>query len=114
MPFIETKTSAKLTEAARETLKQRLGEAISLIPGKSETWLMLSFQDKQPMYFRGNADGDTAFIDVKIFGQADGAAYDALTAALCDIYHDVLALDKERIYIRYEEGAHWGWNGANF
>ena len=41
MPFIESKLSVKTTQEQQKTLKERLGQAISLIPGKSESWLMV-------------------------------------------------------------------------
>ncbi len=34
MPFIDSKVSVKTTPEQRKELKERLGQAISLIPGK--------------------------------------------------------------------------------
>ena len=45
MPYIETKTNVTLTEAQKVELKEKFAEAITLIPGKSEEWLMLGFAD---------------------------------------------------------------------
>ena len=39
MPYIETKTSVPIPPETREILKTRLGQAIALLPGKSEQWL---------------------------------------------------------------------------
>jgi phenylpyruvate tautomerase PptA (4-oxalocrotonate tautomerase family) len=66
------------------------------------------------MAFAGNANDDMAMLEVKLFGGASGAAYDALTAALTDSVSDILGVGKERIYVKYEESSHWGWNGSNF
>ena len=44
MPFINSKVSVPLTDSEKETLKGKLGQAISLIPGKSESWLMVGFE----------------------------------------------------------------------
>ena len=41
MPFINSKVSVKTTEKQQKELKTRLGKAISIIPGKSESWLMV-------------------------------------------------------------------------
>ena len=49
-------------------LKERLGEAISIIPGKSESWFMLAIEGGIPMYFRGDDSQPTAFIEVKFMG----------------------------------------------
>ena len=45
MPFIDSKVSVSLSKEQETELKTRLGQAISLIPGKSESWLMTGFQD---------------------------------------------------------------------
>lgn len=114
MPYIGTTTTVNISEEKREALKTLLGKAIELIPGKSEKFLMLSFDDNKKMYFAGNNDGDTAFVDVKIFGTAEKSAYDALTAEITRIYSKELGLLPARIYVKYEECFNWGWNGANF
>ena len=43
MPFIETKLNIRLTPEKEANIKEKLGKAISLFPGKSEYWLMLRF-----------------------------------------------------------------------
>ena len=45
MPFINSKVSVTISGEKEKELKCRLGEAISVIPGKSESWLMLNFED---------------------------------------------------------------------
>ena len=45
MPFIDSKVTVKMTEEKKEAVKAKLGEAISLIPGKSENWLMVGFEE---------------------------------------------------------------------
>ena len=45
MPFIDSKISIKVTEEQEKELKTRLGKAITVLPGKSETWLMTGFED---------------------------------------------------------------------
>lgn len=114
MPYIGTVTSVKINEEKRENIKALLGQAIELIEGKNERFLMLSFTDNTKMYFAGNDDSDTAFVDVKIFGTAKKEEYAALTAEITRIYSKELGLLPARIYVKYEECFNWGWNGANF
>lgn len=114
MPFINSKVSVKLTKQQEETLKQKLGKAIELIPGKSESWLMVGFEDEYSLYFKGQEYEKIAFVEVKIFGKADRAAYDKLTAAICEIYDEVLQIPSDKVYVTYQEVQHWGWNGMNF
>ena len=56
MPFIDSKVSVKTTPEQRKELKERLGQALALIPGKSESWLMIDLADEQEMYFRGDGE----------------------------------------------------------
>lgn len=114
MPFINSKLSMKITKDEEETIKSKLGKAIELIPGKSENWLMVGFEDEYSLYFKGIASEKIAFIEVKIFGSASKSAYDKLTSAICDIYNEVLSIPKDKIYVKYEEVSTWGWNGSNF
>ena len=113
MPYIETTTSIAISGRKEQAIKERMGEAIELIPGKSEGWLMLSFRDNVSMYFKGE-DDPCAICQVKLFGSADDDSYAALTEALTDILHEELELDPDRIYVTYEEIGVWGWNGGNF
>ena len=79
MPFISTKTNVNVPKEKEIQLKERLGQAIAIIPGKSESWLMLAIEGDVPMYFRGDDSAPTAFIEVKIFGSASPDAYSRMT-----------------------------------
>lgn len=114
MPFIETKTNKSISESEEKALREQFGKAISLLPGKSEEWLMLSFEDKCRMAFRGQSDLPLAMVEVKIFGRADNAAYERLTAKITEILGDVLRIPAGGIYVKYEEVGHWGYGGTNF
>lgn len=114
MPFINSKVTVKMSEEKKEAIKKKLGEAISLIPGKSENWLMVGFDDGYDLYFQGNKDGESAFIEVSVFGNASPSAFDSLTGAICEIFESELKIPKNRIYVKYQEISNWGWNGSNF
>jgi phenylpyruvate tautomerase PptA (4-oxalocrotonate tautomerase family) len=114
MPYIRTTVSNEISDTARENLKAKLGQAIALIPGKTEAWLMLAFEDNMKMYFKGECKEEYAYIEVSLFGSTSDAAYDRLTAAISEIINEELGIDRANIYIKYEEAGHWGWNGNNF
>ena len=114
MPYIKTSVSKEIAPQVRDSIKTKLGQAIALIPGKSESWLMLSFEDNVKMYFKGDCSEEYAYIEVSIFGSASDAAYDRLTAAICEIINEELDIPMQNIYVKYEESNHWGWNGNNF
>ena len=114
MPFINARVSVPVTKEQEEVLKDKLGKAISIIPGKSEQWLMIEFADCCNLYFQGNQSGPTAFIEVKVFGSIPESCLDELTEAICNIYETELHVKKDRIYVKYEEVGKWGWTGGNF
>lgn len=114
MPFIDSKVSCKVTPDKEEVLKAALGQLISTIPGKSETFLMVGFNDEYPLYFGGQKLDKGAFIEIKIFGSASDDALEALTGKVCALYEKELGIPQNHIYIKYEFVDHWGWNGHNF
>ena len=114
MPFIGSKVSVKISKEKEESIKKKLGEAIQLIPGKSETFLMIGFEDEYSLYFGGEKLEKGAFVEVKIFGKASKDSYDKLTAEICNIYEKELDIPQNKIYVKYEEVQNWGWNGKNF
>lgn len=114
MPYIQTKVSVSLTKEKEQILKEKFGKAISLLPGKSEGWLMLDFADNCRLWFRGDNSEPAAFLQVQVFGAANGSAFEKLTAELTGILQSELNISPDHIYISYAATPHWGWNGGNF
>ncbi|MBE6537413.1 MAG: hypothetical protein E7673_05615 [Ruminococcaceae bacterium] len=114
MPFIDLKTTVKINENTEEILRKEFGKIITLIPGKSEAWLMLNFSGEQKMAFRGNADGECAMVSVDLLGGASDKAYDDMTRAICLAVNKILGVPLERTYVKYSEFEHWGFAGENF
>ena len=114
MPYISTRTNAKITPEVSDKLKAELGRAISAIPGKSEAWLMVENVGGCDLYFKGKNDDVIVFAEVKIFGSTSDSDCDKLTSKLTGIYSELLNAAADHIYIKYEECEHWGWNGSNF
>jgi len=114
MPFINSKVSVKITSDQEKELKARLGEAISVIPGKSESWLMTGFEDEYHLYFRGDNSDPIAFVEVSVYGSANSDAFSKLTGEITKIFGDVLGIAPDHIYVKYSATSDWGWNGSNF
>lgn len=113
MPFIDSKVNISISEEKEKELKTRLGQAVTLIPGKSEAWLMTGFEDNYHLYFRGDNSQPIAFIEVKAFGSENRSAFNALTEEITKIFNEILGIEPDHIYIKYEAVANWGWNGRN-
>ncbi len=114
MPFIEVKTSAKADGAKCEAVKSELGKAISLIPGKSEEWLMVSVSCGEHIWFAGDASKNSAMINVAVFGKVSDRDADKLTSRITQIVSEGFDIEPDRVYIAYSEHDKWGWNGSDF
>lgn len=113
MPFINVKTNTPVSKDKETALKAALGEAISIIPGKSESWLMVEIEPERKLYFKGT-DEPAAMVAVSVFGSADSASFSKLTDRICTILNSELGIDTARTYVKYEATRDWGWNGSNF
>ena len=113
MPFIDTKLNFQLSEEKEAVLKAKLGEAISLFPGKSEYWLMLNFTENCRMWFRGYNSFPMAMVEIKLFGSAEAEIADRMTKNVCELFERELGIAPDRVYVKYEFCDTWGWNGEN-
>lgn len=113
MPFIDLKTNKQVSKNDEIALKEALGKAIAILPGKSETWLMLDIHDACRMYFHGS-DAPCAMLQVQVFGKINSEKCEQLTAEICRIMDSTLHISPENTYVKYEEVDLWGWNSQNF
>ncbi len=113
MPYINVKTNLPVDDLTQEQIKKQLGQAICIIRGKSEEWLMVGLEPESALWFAGS-DEPAAMVEVAVYGGADAEDFDQLTARITDILGAYLDLDPRRVYVKYQECEYWGWNGANF
>ena len=113
MPFISITTNAAVTDENAVSIKTALGKAISVLPGKSENWLMVNISDNNRMYFKGT-DSPAAMVKTELYGKADPAKLSALTSEITAVLGDTLSIPADRIYVSYLCTENWGWNGSNF
>ncbi len=52
-----------------------MGKAIELVPGKSEQYLLLSFEPDSRLWLRGDDSQSMAYIDAAIFGNEGHYGY---------------------------------------
>lgn len=113
MPFIKTNTNIEISSEKRDILKAELGSAIESL-GKSENWLMLSFEDNCDMYFKGDASKPMAFVDVSVFGKSTDEGCLKMTKKVCAVFSEVLGISPDMVYVKYSGTNQWGWNNMNF
>lgn len=111
MPFINSKVTVKLSDREKDLLKSKMGEIIKELPGKTEEWLMVSFDDDKNIYFKGQKMEYAAFVEVKILGSAEKKYKNKVADLISSLFKETLNIPKESIYITFEEIKDWAWNG---
>lgn len=114
MPFLISRVSVPISRKQEFTLKTELGKAIELVPGKSEQYLLLCFEDKCRLWLRGDDTKPIAYIEANIFGNESHAGYAAFTYRVTEIFHEVLDIAPDHVYISYTDIPDWGVGGMNF
>ena len=106
MPFIDVRATETIGPEQEQTLKARLGEAIGLIPGKSEGSLMIQFSDNCRLWF-GGQQGNFVFVNVMLYGAAEKRDYEMFQGAVIPVLEEVLGCEK--VYLKFEEVPNWFW-----
>jgi len=103
MPFVIARTSVQTSHRQRLALKERLGHAIRLVPGKSEAQLLLDIEDGCHMFFAGSDAEPIAYLEVSVFGNELHAGYDAFTADVTQAFQEVLEIRPDHVYVRFDD-----------
>lgn len=114
MPFIISRVNIPISREQELELKAWMGKAIELVPGKSEEYLLLGFEDNCRLWLRGNDSEPIAYIEANIFGNERHSGYDAFTAEVTMMFHEVLGVAPDHVYINYADIPDWGAGGVNF
>jgi len=115
MPCIQIKTNQKTAGEKADRIKTGLGSIISMFPGKTEEWLMVTIEDNCQIYFGGQTGRPMAMVEVKLLGNAiDPIIAGKVTEKITKLLEEILKTAPQDIYIKYEASQDWGWNGVNF
>ena len=112
MPFINVNTAQKLQDDTKEGIKKRLGELISIVPGKSESVLMIKFDDNSSIYYSGAAKVKAAYIDIRINGSATQEQKKQLIESVFELFKEQLGIDSDDVFITVSEFENWGFQGT--
>lgn len=113
MPYIDLKTTVKLTDSQKETIKSELGKALSAI-NKPEAFLMVGINDGYELWMAGEKLEKGVYTEVSLLGDAGSEKYNKLTGLICELLQKELDVPGENIYVTYHPLSDWGWNGKNF
>ena len=63
MPFIDSKITVKVSQQKEESIKTKFGKAISIL-NKSQTYLMVGFEDEYDLYMGGDKLEKGVYCDI--------------------------------------------------
>ncbi len=111
MPFIFSKVNIHISKEQEIQLKSRFGTAIELVPGKSEEYLLLGFEENSRLYLKGRNDEPIAYVESDIFGNEEHLGYDRFTLAITKAFNEILKIAPDHIYVNYRYIPGWGVSG---
>ena len=111
MPFIDVYTNVHIGASAVE-VKKRLGRAITEIPTKTESQLMVRLSGDQHLYMAGDGEQPAAMVILMVKGHFEKEYYEAFNKKLTAILQEELGIRPNRIYLKMDENEIWGVNGV--
>lgn len=110
MPYISFKTTKILTLQQELDLKKMVGQLITLLPEKTEDYLMVHIEDNQLIYFRGQ-EIDCMMIECKVYGHLDAASKHNFVSELMKETERITKVPIMNQYLTFDEKNEWGMNG---
>ena len=114
MPFFKAKINFSLDAEQEINLKTELGKAVQNNFGYSEEYLLAIFEENQKMYLRGEKNEKIAFIEVEVFGNKFHAGYKNFSRDVTIIFQEILQIQSQNIYIKFEDIVAFGIEGNYF
>ncbi|MDR1826949.1 MAG: hypothetical protein LBR29_01320 [Methylobacteriaceae bacterium] len=111
MPFISVTTSRNISSEQAERIKTGLGKRISIIPGKSETSLMIHLCGAGTMYF-GGEEKPCVHMNVLLFRKADKEAKGKFCEESIAFVAEILDVPVEDVFLTLSEYDSWGSRGT--
>ncbi|MDX5151731.1 MAG: phenylpyruvate tautomerase MIF-related protein [Acidiferrobacterales bacterium] len=114
MPLLTIQTNIAIDEAGQENLIRQASSLVSEQLSKSEKYVMVNLQDKQPMLFAGT-DGPCALLGLKSIGLPEDRTTE-ISNALCALVAAETDIKPDRVYIEFTNAERhmWGWNSSTF
>lgn len=114
MPYLHIQTNRPIPEGTHQDLLHKASRLVAEQLGKPERYVMVALAPPVPMLFAGD-DEPAAYLELKSIGLPRDHT-PALSAALCDLLEESLAISPGRVYIEFSDAPRtmWGWDGGTF
>ena len=116
MPYMRVSLSRKLTEEQRQSLYEKLGEALRNIPGKEPFMLIAEIEDGRQFYAFGTKQENFAFVDARYFSRVEYHAKKAFAVAVMKAIEEVAGTKSTNISMNIFELSTWAgkWDEKGF
>ena len=111
MPYIRLELNQYLSDSERFSLAQKAAELVGSLPGKLAKRTMVSIQPQSDLYLDGQ-DRALAFVEVRMFNQAEQKHKTELVERLFDLLEKDLSIAREDAFMNVIELPSWGKNGS--
>jgi len=111
MPLINLQVSFSLRPEEKDNITKELGQLISLMPGRSEKYLMVSIKDEYTFYLAGKKLDRAAFMDLRLLGKESEAGQEMFVVKAQESLSKLLNIPVGNIYTNILEMPHWGARG---
>ena len=103
MAFMTVNISRKITQDERDALIKGVGEAQSVLPGKSARELAVVLEEDKPMFMGGVKQENMVYVNVKYTGRFTYKLKSEFTIATFDAISKALGTSKERMLMSIDE-----------
>lgn len=111
MPLINLQVSFSLSHEDKDNIAKELGRLISLMPGRSEKYLMVSIKDEYAYYLAGVKLERAAFMDLRLLGHESEEGQEKFVVEAQASLSKLLDIPIGNIYTNILEMPHWGARG---
>ena len=111
MPYMRVSLSVKLTEEQKQSLYEKLGEALRNIPGKEPFMLMADIEDGRQFYAYGKKQENFAFVDARYFSRVEYHAKKDFAVAVMKAIEEVAGTKSTNISMNIFELSTWAGFG---
>lgn len=111
MPYININTNKQLAPEKKQELQAKLGDLISILPGKTAEQTLIKISDGCDMYRRG-FDGPLCMIEIYLYQMQTFQNKAELSGAIVALLEKDYGVPASNLYIKFEEMPIWVSNGA--
>jgi hypothetical protein len=112
MPLIEVKLAKQASRKQEHILAEKLGEAITLIPGKTAKGLMIDIASDRHIYKGGAFLEYGASVNVVLKSGPSKEDCEKLNAAIFSIMTEDMKIPAENVYVTFAIDDYFGVNGG--